>query len=218
MFEPIPDLDYFKLLVRDPRAIPLIEAAASLGIDAYPAMDLQATVSRFDTLARDLAARCRNDTTEVARLQSLIFFFYEEMGFSGNVNDYYNPDNSYLHRVLDTRRGIPITLALIFIELARHIGLESTGVAFPGHFLVRLKLSQGVVVIDPFTGKSLQRDELEQRAANHPMSLPSLMRAASSAQILTRMLYNLLAIHEQAGRADLLDKVKQRLQILETAA
>jgi regulator of sirC expression with transglutaminase-like and TPR domain len=147
MFEPIPDLDYFKLLVRDPRAIPLIEAAASLGIDAYPAMDLQDTVSRFDTLARELAARCRNDTTEVARLQSLIFFVYEEMGFSGNVNDYYNPDNSYLHRVLDTRRGIPITLALLFSELARHIGLESAGVAFPGHFLVRLKLSQGVVVI-----------------------------------------------------------------------
>ena len=61
------------------------------------------------------------------------------MGFAGNVNDYYDPQNSYLHNVLKTRRGIPISLSLIYIELAKQIGLKARGVAFPGHFLVKLK-------------------------------------------------------------------------------
>ena len=215
MYEPIPDLAYFRLLVADPAEIPLLEAAASLGVDAYPDLDIQATLSRVDGLAGRLAERCRGSSTEIARLECASRFFFGELGFAGNLVNYYAADHSYLHRVLDTRRGIPITLALLYTELARHVGLDVDGIAFPGHFLVRVNLREGVVILDPFTGQSLDREELAQRAAPHGTSLPWLLRPASSRQILMRMLSNLRAIHLQDERADLLAKVEQRLHILE---
>ena len=96
------------------------------------------------------------------RLRLLNRFFFQELGFAGNVNDYYDAKNSYLHFVLQTRRGIPITLAVLYIELASQIGLHARGVSFPGHFLVKLRMPQGEVVIDPFTGQSLSREELDE--------------------------------------------------------
>ena len=214
MFEPLPDLAYFRLLVGDPRAIPLLESAASIGVIAYPSLDLQGTLSGFDGLAGQVAEHCRGASTEMARLQRVSRFFYGKLGFAGNVNDYYDPDNSFVHRVLETRRGIPITLALLFGELARHVGLDAAGVAFPGHFLVKVRLHDGVVVIDPFTGHSLDQDELQRRAAAHGGSLERLLRPASPQQMLIRMLHNLQAIYEQQGSTDLLDKVTARLRIL----
>jgi len=214
MFEPLPDLAYFRLLVGDSRAIPLLEAATSIGVIAYPSLDLQGTLSSFDGLAGQVAEHCRGASTEMARLQRVSRFFFGKLGFAGNVNHYYDPDNSFVHRVLETRRGIPITLALLFGELARHVGLDAAGVAFPGHFLVKVRLHEGVVVIDPFTGHSLDHDELHRRASAHGGALERLLRPASPQQILIRMLHNLQAIYEQQGSAELLDKVADRLRIL----
>ena len=150
----------------------------------------------------------------MARLQRVSRFFYGKLGFAGNVNNYYDPDNSFVHRVLETRRGIPITLALLFGELARNVGLDAAGVAFPGHFLVKVRLHDGVVVIDPFTGQSLDHDELQRRASAHGGALERLLRPASPQQILIRMLHNLQAIYEQQGSTELLEKVTARLRIL----
>jgi regulator of sirC expression with transglutaminase-like and TPR domain len=214
MYQPVSALDYFRLLVEDPDSIPLLEAAASLALDAYPSLDLQAELAGFDRLADRLAGACRGASTETARLQRAMHFFFVAEGFAGNARAYYDPDNSYVHRVLATRRGIPITLAVLFAELARHVGLDVEGVAFPGHFLVRANLHEGVVVIDPFTGASLARDELERRAAPHGASADRLLHPASARQVLVRMLNNLRAIHEGAGREDLGGKVLERLRIL----
>ena len=214
MFEPLPDLAYFRLLVGDARAIPLLEAAASIGVLAYPSLDLQGTLSAFDGLARQVADNCRGASTEITRLRRVNRYFYGKLGFAGNVNNYYDPDNSFVHRVLETRRGIPITLALLFGELARHVGLDAAGVAFPGHFLVKVRLQDGVVVIDPFTGQSLDHDELQRRASAHDGGLERLLRPASPLQILIRMLHNLQAIYEQQGNIERLDEVTARLRIL----
>ena len=97
------------------------------------------------------------------RLRTLNQFFFRDLSFGGNLNDYYDPDNSYLHAVLRTRRGIPITLAVIWLELAAGLGLQAKGVAFPGHFMLKVTLPKGQVIIDPFTGQSLSREELSQR-------------------------------------------------------
>lgn len=215
VFQPIPELAYFRLLVADSQAIPLLEAATSIGVDAYPSLDLQETLSTFDGLAQQLAESCRGASTETARLQRVGRFFYGKLGFAGNVNNYYDPDNSYVHRVLATRRGIPITLALLFTELGRHVGLDIDGIAFPGHFLVKVNLHDGIVVIDPFSGRSLDIDELQHRAAPHGVPLERLLRPASAREILIRMLSNLQAIHLQQDRTDLLDSVGQRLRILQ---
>ncbi|RPH44759.1 MAG: transglutaminase [Burkholderiales bacterium] len=217
MYEPTTALGYFRMLVSDADSIPLLEAAASLALDAYPDLDLQASLADFDRLAGQLAADCRPVSTETARLQHALHFFYVAQGFAGNVQAYYDPDNSYLHRVLETRRGIPITLAVLFAELARHIGLEVDGISFPGHFLLRVNLHEGIVVIDPFTGESLDGDELERRAAPHGVEVQALLQPAAPQQILIRMLNNLQAVHARAGRADLLEKVRERLQIVHAA-
>lgn len=215
MYQPIPDLEYFRLLVEDAQTVPLFEAAASLGRIAYPTFDLQEAQAGLDTLAAQCAEACRGASTERARLQRALRCFYGTQGFAGNAQDYYDADNSYLHRVMDTRRGIPITLAVLFCELARHVGLDLSGVAFPGHFLIRADLHEGVVIIDPFTGASLDRQALVQRAEPYGMDPDRLLGPASAPQILIRMLNNLQAIYTHAGRADLLDQVMERLQILQ---
>jgi regulator of sirC expression with transglutaminase-like and TPR domain len=217
MYQPIPDLsdlDYFRLLIGDSESLPLVEAAASVALDAYPTLDLQGTMAAVDRLAGQLSDDCRGASTETARLQRALRFFYVRQGFAGNDQAYYDPDNSYLHRVIETRRGIPITLAVLFAELARHVGLDVDGVAFPGHFLLRVNLHEGMAVIDPFTGKSLDRAELDRWAAPHGVGAERLLGPASDRQILIRMLGNLRAIHTMQGRADLLAKVEARLRIV----
>jgi regulator of sirC expression with transglutaminase-like and TPR domain len=214
MFRPVPPLEYFRMLVDDPSSIPLLEAAASLGLDAHPSLDLQSSLAEVDRMARRLADECRRASTETERLQRALRFFYATQRFAGNVHAYYDPDNSYLHRVVETRRGIPITLAVLFAELAGHVGLDVDGVAFPGHFLLRVNLHAGTVVVDPFSGRSLDREELARRAAPHGIAADLLLRPASARQILIRMLNNLRAIHASQGREDLLEKVLARLRIL----
>ncbi|MFM1987695.1 MAG: hypothetical protein RJA99_652 [Pseudomonadota bacterium] len=218
MYEPTTPLGYFRMLVGDAGSIPLLEAAASLALDAYPSLDLQAPLAAFDRLARQLADDCRGAATETARLQRLLRFVYGRQGFGGNLDDYYDPDNSYLHRVLETRRGIPITLAVLLMEFGRHVGLDLDGVSFPGHFLVRVNLHQGIVVVDPFTGTSLDVDELTRRAGPHGGGLEHLLQPARADRILLRMLNNLRAIHAERGQAELLGKVEARMRIVEAAS
>ncbi|MDL2337290.1 MAG: tetratricopeptide repeat protein, partial [Pseudomonadota bacterium] len=151
-----------------------------------------------------------------------------ELGFGGNVNNYYDPSNSYLHEVLRTRRGIPITLAIIYVEIATQLGLRIHGISFPGHFLVKLSMHSGPhngeVVIDPFTGKSLSRDELDDRLVPYKRSqgligefdapLGLFLQAAPPREILARMLRNLKEIHSSAEDWPRLLRVLNRLVVL----
>ncbi len=211
------ELAYFGLLVADPSKIPLFEAASSLGKIADSQVDLSAAELHLERLCKQLAYRCKDASTELARLQCLTLFFFRDCRFAGNINNYYDPDNSYLHRVLETRRGIPITLTLVFCELARSIGLRASGLAFPGHFLIQVKLHNGTVVIDPFTGRSLSHEDLSERAGPLSQAMPSLMQAASPRQILSRMLNNLHQIYSHNHDVDSLAQVEQRLEILRIA-
>ena len=132
-------------------------------------------------------------------------FFFSDLNFGGNVNDYYDPDNSYLNAVLRTRRGIPISLAVLWMELAQGLGLQARGVGFPGHFMLKVTLPKGQVVIDPFTGKSLSREELGERLEPYKRSnglvgdfdvpLGLYLQPASSREIIARMLRNLKEVH-----------------------
>jgi regulator of sirC expression with transglutaminase-like and TPR domain len=97
--------------------------------------------------------------------------FFEELGFQGNLNHYHDPENSFLNAVLKTRRGIPISLSVIWLELAQSIGLQAQGINFPGHFLVKVNLTypnEGLVVLDVFTGRSLTREALLERLYEFP--------------------------------------------------
>jgi regulator of sirC expression with transglutaminase-like and TPR domain len=225
MYDQVSDLTYFRTLVADPQKIPLLEAAASLAQDEYPGLDLEEVLSSVDVLARRLLARCRDHSTELKRLQETSLFFYKDLGFAGNVNDYYDPDNSLIHRVLMNRRGIPISLAVLYVELARAVGLDADGVSFPGHFLIKVNLHEGPVVLDPFTGYSLSQEDILGRLDPYRKQLGLVgenevptglfLQAATSHEILLRMLRNLREIYRQQGQFDKLKKVLDRTLILD---
>jgi regulator of sirC expression with transglutaminase-like and TPR domain len=228
MFETPTALGYFASLVADDASLSLIEAAASLGQDEFPRLDTQDVLAQIDALAVRLKRRFPADAVPVQRLRWLNRFFFQELGFAGNVNDYYDPHNSFLHRVLETRRGIPITLAVLYIELATQIGLTARGVSFPGHFLVKLRMhtgqQHGEVVIDPFSGQSLSSEELNELLAPYkrsrglqgefdvPMGL--FLQAAGAREIVARMLRNLKEIHRSAHTWARLLPVMERLVVL----
>jgi regulator of sirC expression with transglutaminase-like and TPR domain len=156
-------LDYFASLVQSDVDFPVLEAAASLAQDEEPTLDVQQVLDDVARLLKRITARVPNEADDLTRLAILTQVFYKEMGFGVNANDYYAPDNSYLNEVLRTRRGLPISLAVIWLELAQGLGLHAQGVSFPGHFLVKLTLQGGLVVLDPLTGESLGIDNLAER-------------------------------------------------------
>jgi regulator of sirC expression with transglutaminase-like and TPR domain len=217
-------LDYFATLVADDRQFSLLEAAITIGQDDDPSLDVQGVLSQIDALAARLKQRLAADASAIHRLRCLNRYFFQELGFAGNVNDYYDLHNSYVQRVLGTRRGIPITLALVYIEIAQQIGLDARPVSFPGHFLVKLKMPQGEVIIDPFNGHSLSREALEERLTPYrhrqglvgefeaPLGL--FLQVASGRDVIARMLRNLKEIHRGAEDWPRLLAVQERLVVL----
>ena len=217
-------LNYFAALVAEDQGFALVEAAICVAQDEQPELDAQAVLGEIDRLAARLKARLPSDAPALRRLRALNQFFFVELGFAGNVNNYYDRRNSYLHEVLASRRGIPITLALLFIELASQLGLQADGVSFPGHFLVKLRMPQGEVVIDPVSGRSLSRDELDERLAPYrarhglegdfeaPLGL--FLQTAPPRDVLARLLFNLKEIHRSAEDWPRLLAVQQRLVLL----
>lgn len=219
-------LQYFASLVQSDEHFPLLEAAISLAQDDYPDLDVEQVLGDVDQLLARLRRRLPVDAPALQRLRSLNQFFFHDLNFGGNVNDYYDPDNSYLNAVLRTRRGIPITLAVLWLELALGLGLNARGVAFPGHFMVKVNLPKGQVVIDPFSGQSLSREELAERLEPFrqrpdgrrdefevPMGL--YLQSAPPRDIINRMLCNLKEIHRNQEDWPRLIAVQDRLIVLQ---
>jgi regulator of sirC expression with transglutaminase-like and TPR domain len=225
-------LAYFALLVSSDEHFPLLEAAVALAQDEYPELDVQQVLGEVDQMLARLKRRLPADSTPLAKLRILNQFFYHDLGFSGNINNYYDPDNSYLHAVLHTRRGIPISLAVLWLELAQGLNLNARGVAFPGHFMVKVNLPKGQVVIDPFTGQSLSREDLSERLMpfKHLAELPEsdmaqddiplglYLQSAKPRDIITRMLYNLKEVHKTAEDWQRMIPVQDRLIALNADA
>jgi regulator of sirC expression with transglutaminase-like and TPR domain len=217
-----PSLEYFSMLVQEDDDIPLFEAALAIGQDVRPELDLEEIQEEVDAMAGRLMQRLPDDASMIQKLRMLNHYFYNELGFSGNINDYYLPDNSYLHRVLETRRGIPISLAVLYMELAQQIGLNVHGISFPGHFLMKMSVPSGEIVLDPFNGISLSREELEERIEPYVLQqefpddfqLAAYLQNARPRDILARMLRNLKALFMQQERWQNLLEVQQRLVIL----
>ena len=223
-FEPPTALEYFATLVAEDASLSLTEAAAAIAQDEFPQLDTQTVLAEIDALAARLKRRIPPDAVPVQRLRWLNRFFFQDMGFAGNVNNYYDPRNSYLHTVLSTRRGIPITLAVLYIELATQIGLTARGVSFPGHFLIKLRMPEGEVVVDPFTGHSLSREQLDELLVPYKRNrgllgdfdapLGLFLQAAPARDVLARMLRNLKEIHRSAEDWPRLLAVMDRLVVL----
>ncbi len=223
-FEAPTPLQYFATLVAQDEGLPLLEAAASIAQDEYPDGDVQQVLDSVDQLAQRLRRRLSPDADPLHRLRMLNQFFFKDLGFAGNVNHYHDPDNSYLHVVLRTRRGIPISLAVLWLELAQGLRLKAHGVNFPGHFLVKVNLPAGQVVIDPFSGESLSREALSERLMPYQHSqglvgefdvpLGLYLQSAAPRDVLARMLRNLKDLHRAQGDGPRWLAVQERLVVL----
>jgi regulator of sirC expression with transglutaminase-like and TPR domain len=217
-------LEYFASLVQSDDHFPLLETAISLAQDEYPELDVQQVLGDVDQLLARVKRRLPADAGPLQRLRVLNQFFFRDLSFGGNINDYYDPDNSYLNAVLRTRRGIPISLAVLWMELAQGLSLHARGVGFPGHFMVKVNLPKGQVVIDPFTGQSLSREELADRLEPYKrrsglveefeVPLGLYLQAAPPRDIIARMLRNLKEIHSTQEDWVRLIAVQDRLLVL----
>lgn len=217
-------LEYFRSLVASDEHFPLLEAAVSLAQDEYPELDVQQVLGEVDLLLSRLKRRLAADAPALHRLRMLNQFFFRDLSFGGNINDYCDPDNSYLNVVMRTRRGIQISLAVLWVELAQGLGLHARGVCFPGHFMMKVNLPKGQVVIDPFSGHSLSREELAERlepykrrsglTGEFDVPLGLYLQSAPPRDIIARMLRNLKEIHRSQEDWDRLVAVQDRLVIL----
>lgn len=195
-------------IIGTPRGeINLAEAALVIAGDEYPELDVAAYVQRIDDLAQTLRGRLRADISPADTLALLNNYMFDELGFAGNSDDYYDPRNSYLNDVIDRKLGIPITLSVLYIEVGRRLGLPLSGVSFPGHFLVKCALRDGAVVLDTYAkGASLGIKDLQKRlrvlSGGKDIAPETVMRMLTStppAEIVARMLRNLKAIHAERG-------------------
>ena len=221
-------LEYFACLVKSDEHFPLLEAAASIAQDEYPELDVQQLLGDVDQMQARIRRRLASDAPSLQRLHMLNQFFYSDLGFAGNVNNYYDPDNSYLNAVLRTRRGIPISLAVLWMELAQGLGLHVRGVGFPGHFMVKVLLPKGQVVMDPTTGQSLSREDLSERLEpykrqsglvdDYDVPLGLYLQAATPRDIIARMLRNLKEVHRSQQDWQRLTAVLDRLVVLSPQA
>lgn len=217
-------LEYFAALVQSDEHFPLLEAAASLAQDEYIDLDVQQLLGDVDQLLARLQRRLPADAPALQRLRMLNQFFFTDLGFAGNINNYYDPENSYLNAVLRTRLGIPISLAVLWMELAQGLGLHARGIAFPGHFMVKVLLPKGQVVLDPISGQSLSREELAERLEpykrrnglvdDYDAPLGLYLQAATPRDIIARMLRNLKELHRSNEDWQRLIAVLDRMVIL----
>lgn len=180
--------------------IELDRAGLLLAAEEYAHLDVGQYLARLD----GFAARVADAGAPRDRLFGLNDYLFRELGFKGNVEDYFDARNSFLNDVMDRRTGIPITLSVIYIEVARRVGLRIEGVGMPGHFIVRYRDGEGDLFIDPFGGgRVIGEDECRGKVAElYGAAMPfrkSFLDPVSKRQILTRMLQNLKGIYLRAA-------------------
>jgi regulator of sirC expression with transglutaminase-like and TPR domain len=195
--------------------------------DAYPELDVERYVGEIERMAIRLRAQLPQNCGAEERVVGLNQFLYEDLGFWGNTDDYYDPRNSYLNEVIERKTGIPITMSILYMELGRRIGLPLEGVSFPGHFLVRLRLRGGMLVLDPFSGGAPQSEaELRSRVKrvipdgvaddlpSADLPLDQFLEPASNRQILSRVLRNLKGIYRETDKPERMLDVLNRMLVL----
>ena len=208
---------------RPEEQIDLGRAALAIALAEYPTLDVYAYLGRISDLALEVAERAGVDADAFRTIAALNFVLFARHGFRGNRDDYYDPKNSFLNEVIERKTGIPITLSVLYMEVAGRVGLTVDGVGFPGHFMVKAQADGNEIVIDPFNSGDIKTEEelaamLQQMYGGKLGFRREFLAPVSKKQILTRMLTNLKAIYAKGN-----DMVKtlgtlDRLLILDPAS
>jgi regulator of sirC expression with transglutaminase-like and TPR domain len=187
------------VLGRPDGEINLAEAALLIASEEYPHLDVPRYLKHLDDMGLALRARLADEPRPERAVMALNRYLFQEEGFRGNVEEYYDPKNSYLNDVIDRRIGIPITLSTVYMEVARRAGVHVEGVGLPGHFIVRVVLGGHGLLVDPFHGGVLLteadcQERLDRIFAGRVKVASEMLAACDRREILGRMLRNLKAL------------------------
>ncbi len=184
--------------------IDLERAALYIAQEEYPDLDVEAVVQDLDRMADEARDYLPVEPYPMKILQAINRYLYEDLGFVGNAQDYYEPRNSFLNQVLERRTGIPITLSLVYLAIARRVDFPMVGIGLPGHFLIRPAVEEMEIFVDPFhQGEILflaDCAERLQQVVGRPVPMqPQFLAAVTPRQFLARMLTNLKMIYFNKG-------------------
>lgn len=194
----------FRGLVSRGAGAQLSETALVIALEQYPALDVTSYLARLDEWSRAIRERVEG-STDVERLVGAINdFLFEQEGFHGEADDYYDPRYTFLNEVIDGHAGLPITMSIVYLEVSRRVGLHTVGIAIPGHFLVQLSGPWGEILVDPFDdGRVLTREECQEfmdRLYGGAVRLREHhLRSFSDEQILARLLAHLKTMYMAKG-------------------
>ena len=202
----------------------LARAALLVALEEYPQLPIERHLGQLDALAEEVRDRLGDETAELVVFQELLGTLFTRNGFQGNRNAYYDPRNSFLSDVLDRRKGIPLSLGIVLLEVGWRLGVPLEGVNFPGHFLVRYPGSAVRLLVDPFDGGRIwfedQAQDLLDRVYGGMVRVrPRFLKAATRREMLVRLLANLKGIYLNVqDRPRALATVERILLIQPTAA
>jgi regulator of sirC expression with transglutaminase-like and TPR domain len=186
---------------RADREINLSKAALYIAQIEYPNLEIDRYLGMLEIMASEVAKRLSENRYPLKVIQTINQYLYTDLNFSGNEHDYYNPKNSFLNDAIDRRTGIPITLALVYLEIAKQIDFPMIGIGMPGHFLIRPDFEDSEIFVDAFDrGEILFIEDCRQKLMNIyqqniPVVPPELLQPVTNRQILLRMLNNLQSIY-----------------------
>lgn len=180
--------------------IDLAKAALYIAQEEYADLDPAEYLNALDTMAAEVKERLPVEQYPLRIIQTINQHLYDDLGFSGNTAEYYDPRNSFLNEVIERRNGIPITLALVYLEVARRLDFPMVGVGMPFHFLIRPDVAEMEIFVDAFNrGEVLFAEDCEERLTQifgQPVTLqPRFVQAVTPRQFLARMLTNLKLIY-----------------------
>lgn len=200
--------------------IDLARASLAIALYRYPSLDAQFYIRMLDDIARPLEGIAQDLKEPREILRAVNDRLYRGLGFQGNIHDYGDPRNSYLNEVLDRHLGIPITLAVVYLEVARRIGFPLLPVSFPGHFLVKHVAPREELILDPFNqGLQVNDADLQHLLDGFYQGRVkldrSMLRPAARGETLYRLLNNLKIAHIKAKEPDLALAVVARMLVLQ---
>jgi len=194
---------FAEMVARNENDLELDRAALLLAAEEYPHLDIEKYLDQIVAFAELAGSRDDLSADPLSRITRLGDLLFDELGFRGAVENYFDARNSFLNEVIDRRAGIPITLSVLYIEIARRIGLKLLGVGMPGHFIVKFVDDEHEILIDPFNGGRLLTEEkcretIEEMYRGEVKFQAAFLYAVTKKQILARMLQNLKGIYARA--------------------
>lgn len=210
---------FYKEIYQPEEQIDLAKAALYIAQEEYPDLDPDEYLNALDTMADEVKERLPDQPYPLRVIQTINQYFYDDLGFTGNTDDYYDPRNSFLNEVIDRRTGIPITLSLVYLEIAKRLDFPMVGIGMPGHFLIRPNFQDAGIFVDAFNrGEILFEQDCQERLSQiyqQPVELkPSFLEPVSNRRFLARMLMNLKLIYLNGNQLSKALAVVERILLL----